>query len=53
MTPPLSEGRLVEAFDAGLAAIEALVAAKGMARGSSRRVLSDALVQGDSPGSES
>jgi putative membrane protein len=53
MTPPLSEGRLVEAFDAGLAAIEALVAAKGMARGSSRRVLSDALVQGDGPGSES
>lgn len=53
MTPPLSQGRLVEAFDAGFAAIEALVAAKGMSGGSPSRVLPDALVQGDGRGRES
>jgi len=50
MTPLLSAGKLVEAFDAGFAAIAALLAAKGIAGGGPRGRLPDALLQGDEPG---
>jgi putative membrane protein len=46
MRPPLARGQLVEAFDAGFAAIESLLAAKGVAPGRPLGLLSDTLVQG-------
>lgn len=49
MARPLSQGRLVEAFEAGFGAIEALVAAKGLGGGPARGLLSDRLVQGEGP----
>ena len=56
MTPRLREGRTAEAFIAGLAAIEALLAGKDFAAakreddaGGSTNPLPDALVRGDTP----
>jgi len=47
MMPSLAAGRLVEAFDAGFTAIEALLAKKGFAGGHSRGRLPDTLLQGE------
>jgi len=53
MTPGLAQGQLVEAFDAGLAAIETLLSAKGVTPGRPLGLVSDRLVQGpDRPESE-
>lgn len=46
MRPPLARGQLVEAFDAGFAAVESLLAAKGIPPGRPLGLLSDTLVQG-------
>jgi putative membrane protein len=50
MTLPLAQGRLVEAFDTGFAAIEAMLAAKGIAGARTLRTLPDTVVQGPLPG---
>lgn len=51
MTATLAQGRLVEAFDSGFTAIEAMLAAKGLGRSApSRRVLPNAVVHGSLPG---
>jgi putative membrane protein len=50
MTSPLAQRRLADAFDAGLTAIEALLAAKGIAATRPRHAIADTLVQGDSAG---
>ena len=47
MTPPLAQGRVVGAFDAGCGAIEELLAGRGRAGDRARGLLSDALVQGE------
>jgi putative membrane protein len=52
MKPPLARDRLVEAFDAGCATIEALLAAQAIAGASARGVLSDAVVHGTQHGTE-
>ena len=52
MAPPLAQGRLAQAFDAGLAALEALLAAKGMAAARPRHLMADTLVQGDATGGQ-
>jgi putative membrane protein len=52
MAAPLAQGRLAEAFDAGLAAIEALLAAKGVAGTRPRHLMADTLVQGDAAGGQ-
>jgi putative membrane protein len=49
MTPPLRGGRLRESFEAGLGAIEVVLASNGLARGRARHLLSDTPVQGDVP----
>lgn len=49
MTAPLAQGRLVEAFDTGFAAIEAMLAAKGIAGTRTLRTLPDAVLQGPLP----
>jgi putative membrane protein len=49
MTPLLRQQRTAEAFGAGLAAIEALLAGKGIAATAKTNVLSDALVRGERP----
>lgn len=49
MTPPLAQGRLVEAFDTGFAAIETMLAEKGIAGARTLRTLPDAVVQGPLP----
>lgn len=51
MMPSLAAGRLVEAFDAGFGAIEALLASKGFAGRHARERLPDTLLQGE-PGVE-
>lgn len=51
MMPSLAAGRLVEAFDAGFSAIEALLANKGFAGRHARERFPDTLVQGE-PGPE-
>ena len=49
MTPLLRQGRTAEAFNAGLAALETLLAAKGIVATAPTNVLSDALVRGERP----
>lgn len=53
MTPGLREGRTADAFSAGLAAIEALLAGKGFAKAEGpearRNVLPDTLLRGEAP----
>lgn len=49
MTPKLRGGRTAEAFAAGLAAIEALLVAKGFADAAKSNVLPDALLRGEAP----
>ena len=53
MAPPLARRRLADAFDTGLAAIEALLAAKGIAAGRPRHLIADTLAQGDATGGAS
>jgi uncharacterized membrane protein len=49
MTPRLASGALREAFDAGLAALQAVLVGKGFAPGDGRNPLPDAIVRGDAP----
>jgi putative membrane protein len=49
MTPLLKAGRTAEAFSAGLAALEGLLAAKGLERGEPHNALPDALLRGEAP----
>jgi putative membrane protein len=51
MTPKLREGRTAEAFTAGLAAIEAVLVAKGIAipAGERENLFPDALLRGETP----
>jgi putative membrane protein len=51
MTPELREGRTVEAFTIGLAAIESVIVAKGSATpaGERENLLPDALLRGEQP----
>lgn len=49
MRPPLRAGNGAQAFDAGLAALEALLLAHGHRPGADARGLDDALVRGEAP----